>query len=212
MRAGLFFIPGDLAAVDVRGLIEAALGHTDAEPAAVPQGWQGLWLDETNGLILRTVVADGGVTLHYATTPTRLRIGADGVARGKGISLERQGAAMVMRRMDENRVITVQPLQPSDRADITGVAGNYWSDELQASLQLGGGDGAAHAGFEGMLGRGPVERMYPAAQDVWIIPTRRAMDASPPGDWTLRVQRTDGVVTGVTLGCWLARDITYAKV
>jgi D-aminopeptidase len=53
--------------------------------------------------------------------------------------------------------------------------------------------------------------MYPVAADVWIIPTRRSMDASPPGDWTVRVRREGGAITGLTLGCWLARGILYQR-
>ena len=158
------------------------------------------------------MVEGQGLRLDYATTPAPLAVGADDVARGKGISLERQGTTLIMRRDDENRAITAQPLVPLDHADITPLVGLYWSDELQASMQIGGSDGAAHAGFEGMLGRGPVERMYPVATDIWIITTRRSMDASPPGDWTLQVHRDGDKVTGLTLGCWLARGIHYQRV
>ena len=198
------------------GLIEAALGEATPETPQSPEGWtkvwNGLWQDDTDGLVLRTVVEGQGLRLDYATTPAPLVVGADDVARGKGISLERQGTTLIMRRDDENRAITAQPLVPLDHADITPLVGLYWSDELQASMQIGGSDGAAHAGFEGMLGRGPVERMYPVATDIWIITTRRSMDASPPGDWTLQVHRDGDKVTGLTLGCWLARGIHYQRV
>jgi D-aminopeptidase len=44
------------------------------------------------------------------------------------------------------------------------------------------------------------------------VRTRRAMDAPAPGDWTLQVQRAlGGKVSGVMLGCWLARRIEYQK-
>ena len=55
--------------------------------------------------------------------------------------------------------------------------------------------------------------MYVVADDIWVIPTRRSMDASPPGDWTVQVLRdASGAVTGLTLGCWLARGIGYRRV
>ena len=192
------------------GLIEAALGYSAPVEAGSAEGWAGLWLDEADGLVVRTRVEGAAVMLDYATTPAKLTVGADGVARGKGISLSAAGEALVMRREDENRVVTPRPLMASDRVD-PAIAGRYWSDELEAWLEIGVGDGAAWAGFEGMLGRGPVERMYPVAEDVWIITTRRSMDASPPGDWTVLVQREGGVVTGLTLGCWLARGIVYRR-
>ena len=192
------------------GLIEAALGYQAVEEALPPVGWAGLWLDEQDGLVLRTVPEDGGVTLHYGTTPARLKLGADGVARGKGLGVVRLDDVLTMHRIEENRVVTVWPLVPTDRVD-PAVAGRYWSDELEAWLEIGVGGGAAWAGFEGMLGRGPAERMYPVAEDVWVIPTRRSMDASPPGDWTVLVQRERGQVVGLTLGCWLARGIAYRR-
>ena len=150
-------------------------------------------------MVVRTRVEGGAVMLDYATTPAKLAVGADGVARGKGISLERAGDALVMRREDENRVVTPRPLVPSVRVD-PDIAGRYWSDELEAWLEIGVGDGAAWAGFEGMLGRGPVERMYPVAEDVWIVTSRRSMDASPPGDWTVLVHREGGRVDGSDAG------------
>ncbi|MEO8242807.1 MAG: D-aminopeptidase [bacterium] len=199
------------AATAAWGLIEAALAHVSTEEAVAPEGWSGLWLDEADGLLVRTVPEDGAVTLHYATTPARLKLGADGVARSRSVSVERQGDALLMRRTDENREVLCRALLPQGHCGVAGIAGRYWSDEMEAWLEIGGGDGAAHAGFEGLLGRGPVERMYPVAKDVWIITTRRSMDASPPGDWTVVVEREAGVVTGLTLGCWLARGIRYRR-
>lgn len=193
------------------GLIEAALGYVATEAAAPPEGWAGLWLDEADGMIARTVPEDGGVTLHYTTTPTRLKVGVDGLARATELVLERTSEGLTMRRDGENRVVTARPLAPVDRVD-PAIAGRYWSDELEAWMEIGTGDGAAWVGFEGMLGRGPVERMYPVAKDVWVIPTRRSMDASPPGDWTMLVRREGGQVIGLTLGCWLARGIAYTRV
>jgi D-aminopeptidase len=55
-----------------------------------------------------------------------------------------------------------------------------------------------------------MERMYPLAHDLWAVTCRRAMDAAPPGEWTLRIHRTaTGAVEGLTLGCWLARGLRY---
>ncbi|MBH1974073.1 MAG: aminopeptidase, partial [Rhodobacteraceae bacterium] len=62
----------------------------------------------------------------------------------------------------------------------------------------------------GLLGTGPMERMYPLAADLWSVTTRRAMDAAPPGEWTLQVHRdAAGNATRLTIGCWLARRIEF---
>ena len=73
--------------------------------------------------------------------------------------------------------------------------------------------GAVRARFEGMLGTGRPERVAPAGRDVWLVATRRSMDAPAPGDWTLIVRRDGaGRVTGLTLGSWLARGVEYRRV
>ncbi|RYH12806.1 MAG: aminopeptidase, partial [Alphaproteobacteria bacterium] len=93
------------------------------------------------------------------------------------------------------------------------IAGRYRCDELDAWLEIEARDGGVHVGFEGMLGRGPMERMYPLAKDLWSITTRRAMDAAPPGEWTVIVRRDpDGTIGGLTIGCWLARNLHYRRV
>ena len=54
--------------------------------------------------------------------------------------------------------------------------------------------------------------VHPVGEDVWRLSCRRSMDAPAPGDWTILVHRDDaGAVSGLTLGCWLARKIAYSK-
>lgn len=117
-----------------------------------------------------------------------------------------------MDRPGENLSVIAKPVMPIEWADGSEIAGFYVSEEIDARLEVEARDGAAYVGFEGMLGRGPVERMYPLAEDLWIITTRRSMDAAPPGDWTVQIRRgKSGDVCGLTLGCWLARNIDYRR-
>lgn len=194
-------------------LMEATLGLPPrANEAVRPQGWDGLWLDEERGLILRTVQDATGVRLYYSPSPSRLAVGADGIARGQGLALERDSDTLVMHRYHENLHVRARPLARIDDADGSEIAGRYHSEELDADLEIEARDGAVHALFTGMLGTGPMERMYALAQDIWIVTSRRSIDASPPGDWTVRVRRnTDGSVSGLTIGCWLARSIDYRR-
>ena len=38
------------------------------------------------------------------------------------------------------------------------------------------------------------------------------VDAAP-GDWTVRLSRTEtGALAGLTVGCWLARNVGFARV
>jgi D-aminopeptidase len=86
------------------------------------------------------------------------------------------------------------------------------SDELGAALEIEARGGGITARFDGMLGRGRPERVAPAGRDVWLVATRRSMDAPAPGDWTLTVGRdASGNVAGLTLGSWLARGIGYRR-
>ena len=49
-----------------------------------------------------------------------------------------------------------------------------------------------------------------SAGDVWRMPCARALDYHAPGDWTLVFARDDvGRVSGVRVGCWLARGLEY---
>ena len=193
------------------GVMTAALGLETPTAGGSGRGWDGLWYDEENELFLRTRDVPGGVRLHYAVSPTVLPQTAEGQAGGADLSLHLDADLLVMERATENLTVRARRLRPLDWADATPIAGRYHSDEIDASLVIEARDGAASIGFEGMLGLGPMERMYPLAEDLWSVTSRRAMDAAPPGEWTLRIRRDEGGrVTGLTIGCWLARRIEYS--
>lgn len=195
-----------------RRLLEAAIGQKlDPAPKAA-SGWGGLWMDDEAGLFIRTTATAQGVKLNYQHT-AQVLIAEDGQhAALAGISLQRDGEQLSMRRRDENLTVTGRPVTPLDLADSAGIAGRYHSDEMAAGIEIFSRDGGTYIGFEGALGTGPVERVYPLAADLWSVPSRRSMDASPPGEWTLQICRDDqGAVTGLVIGCWLARNISYRR-
>ena len=73
--------------------------------------------------------------------------------------------------------------------------------------------GALYGGFSGFLGQGRMEMLEPVGGDVWTLPCPRALDHTPPGDWTLAFRRdAAGRVAGATVGCWLARRLAYVRV
>jgi hypothetical protein len=49
--------------------------------------------------------------------------------------------------------------------------------------------------------------------DVWLLACPRGQDAQPPGDWTIVFHRdaSEGKITGMTIGCWLARGFEFEK-
>ena len=91
-------------------------------------------------------------------------------------------------------------------------AGRYRSAELAADIVVECRDGGTYLTAEGFLGTGRPEIVQPIGPDLWLVVTRRSMDAPAPGDWTLKAVRDEaGAIAGLTLGCWLARGIDYAR-
>jgi D-aminopeptidase len=92
------------------------------------------------------------------------------------------------------------------------VAGRYHCDELDAELTVIDAGGVLHGAFSGFLGRGRMEVLDPIGADLWALPCPRALDHTPPGDWTLAFQRDAfGAPIAVRIGCWLARNLIYKR-
>ena len=203
---------GAATALIAAALGALTLGALAEKTAACPPGWAGWWMDDAQGLLVRLTPGADGLTASYGSESNTLQVVDDSVAAGEGVGLERSGDDLILRRAEENLTVTARRLTTVDVADGKALAASYWSPELEASLEITSRDGATFAGFAGLLGPGPMERMYPVAADLWVISTRRSMDAPSPGDWTLRVRRDQaGGVSGVVLGCWLARGVVYTR-
>ena len=87
------------------------------------------------------------------------------------------------------------------------------SEPHDAVLTVEDTGGVLYGAFSGFLGHGRMELLDPIAEDLWALPCPRALDHTPPGDWTLSVQRdADGRVAEILLGCWLARGLRYRRV
>lgn len=193
-------------------LLRAALGLAEDEPRPLSPGWAGQWLCEATGLFARIEVANGNARLHFATGAEEMTEDADGRLVATGCVVEREGGALLMHRLRDNIVTVMQPVREVAVADGGEIAGDYRCGETGGKMRIEARDGATFASFTGRLGDGPMAPVIPAAPDVWLVRTRRSMDAPAPGDWTLRVRR-DGArkVTGAGLGCWLARGLDYRR-
>jgi D-aminopeptidase len=175
----------------------------------VGPGWAGAYIDPATDLVLRVEPGHGGLRARFAVTPERLTLDADGVARCADMTLARDGEGLRMERPGENLRTTATRLSGEATGDI---AGRYRSEEVDGVLEIVATGDAFYAGFEGMLGRGPMQAVYPLADDVWLMPCRRSMDAPAPGEWTIRVRRDEaGRVRGLVAGCWLARRVEYVR-
>jgi D-aminopeptidase len=72
--------------------------------------------------------------------------------------------------------------------------------------------GVLHGAFEGPLGRSRFEALERLGEDVYHLPCRRALDHTPPGEFTLVVARDPaGHAVSVRVGCWLARNLDYQR-
>ncbi|WP_104667412.1 D-aminopeptidase [Ensifer adhaerens] len=194
-------------------VMKAALGHGDAEPAAGTwdAGGTGSYLDPETGLALVTrPIGQSRVSLSFATAAESLVAGPDGGARSPAVSLRVDGTSLHMDRPRENLTVNAARISGSARPDI---AGRYQAAELDARLDIVSTNGVFYGGFDGPLGTGAMHAMRPLAEDVWLLRCKRSMDAPAPGDWTVLIRRdAEGKVTGLTIGCWLARRIDYAKI
>ena len=189
----------------------AALGRPEKPVAAARPApeWNGAYLEPSTGLLLRIAATAGGLEARFATSPEHLTMDADGIARGTSMTLVRDGDTIRMERPGENLHVKANRIPAGLRDDI---AGRYVSEELEAAFEIVSAGGAWFGAFDGFLGKGAMHPIHPAGKDVWRLSCRRSMDAPAPGDWTILVRRDgEGRVSGLTVGCWLARKVEYVK-
>lgn len=192
-------------------VLRAALGRPETPPGKTRPApeWNGNYLEPTTGLLLRVSTVHDGLKARFATAADVLSVGPDGAARSAAMTLSREGDAIRMERPGENLFTVATRIRPGLSDDI---AGRYISAELDATFEIVSAGGAWFGAFEGFLGKGAMHPIHPVGEDVWRLSCRRSMDAPAPGDWTIVVRRDDaGAVSGLTLGCWLARRIAYSK-
>ena len=194
-------------------LLAAVLGEDRPPPpvAMPPPDWLGCYTEPETGLAVR-IDDDGGghVRLRYATLPDRLELRPDGTASGDGTGLRPGDGGLWMDRPRDNHRSC---LRPNDGPASTDIAGRYRCAELDAELAVIDSGGVLYGGFSGFLGHGRMELLEPVGADTWVLPCPRALDHTPPGDWTLAFRRDSaGRVARVDAGCWLARRLPYARI
>ena len=193
-------------------ILRAALGlpHPVAQP--LKERWAGRWISRETGLLARLESGYDAATLRFATSPETLWEVPEGGLASSSATISREGGDILMRRPSENLTERLVPVAAAPPAGSAEIAGRYHSTELDAGVVIECRDGGAYLWAEGFLGTGRPEIVLPAGPDLWIVATRRSMDAPAPGDWTLQARRDEaGRLAGLTLGCWLARGINYEK-
>lgn len=170
----------------------------------------GRFQEPETGLAVRLEPApDQHLRLHYGTNAELLSPAADGSWTGGATCLRQRPEGLWMERPSENQSSLLAPCGGEPLADIEGV---FHCAELDATLTCVLAGGVAYGAFSGDLGQGAMEMLQPFAADIWLLPCPRALDFSAPGDWTLQFERGDGArVSGVRVGCWLARDLRFVR-
>jgi D-aminopeptidase len=193
-------------------LLAAVLGADRPKPdtGRPAPDWLGAYVEPETGLSARIEAGPPGqVRLRYGHGPVLLDLGDDGAASdGAQIRIGDGGLRLTLPGDNQSSVLSPRPGEAS-----LDVAGRYHCAELDAAVTVVDAGGVLYGGFSGFLGQGRMELLQPIGPDLWALPCPRALDHTPPGDWTLAFQRDgEGRAQSVTVGCWLARGLVYARV
>lgn len=195
------------AAADV---LAALLGQEpDARGEGLPTpDWTGAYWEPETGLAARIDPGPPGqVRLRFGHHPDLLTLRPDGSASNGPVTLRPEPGGVRMERADERLSSVLQPRAGQPTPDI---AGRYRNAELDAELRIEDAGGVLYGAFAGFLGAGRMELLDPIGPDLWALPCPRALDHTPPGDWTLAVRRDGGGrPAAIEVGCWLARRLVY---
>jgi D-aminopeptidase len=194
-------------------LLAAALGD-DAPPPAVERpapAWFGAYVEPETGLAVRVEAGPKGkAKVRFGQSDDLLDLQEDGSAGAEGTRLRPEGDRLWMDRLGENQSSRLEPCSGAPTPDI---AGCYRCEELGAELTIADAGGALYGAFSGFLGPGRMELLEPIGPDVWALPCPRALDHTPPGDWTLAFRRDgSGRIAAADVGCWLARRLAYRPI
>ncbi|KAF8172829.1 beta-lactamase/transpeptidase-like protein [Mycena galopus ATCC 62051] len=195
------------------------------EPATPPaiepdQAWFGHFLDEETQLAVTVSrLATGKINLSYSGAEEPLQLSIATSAHSKSMNATIEGNVLRIRRIEDNRTLIARRLDsvPADSHKTDpALQGTYHCAEIDSTFfcdgRYGSSGGVLYGSFEGFLGRGPAHIMRHLGEDVWLLACPRGMDAPAPGDWTMVFHRdADNLVTGFTIGCWLARRLEFVR-
>ncbi|EXJ83125.1 hypothetical protein A1O1_06744 [Capronia coronata CBS 617.96] len=199
-------------------ILKRIMGVPEAkdEIASPDPDWTGTYLDSDTGLAI--VVSPGGpgeLLVKYHGNPEKLRVVEACRAESNSMVATLDGSCLHLYVPQDNRTLHAQRVASSGKpasSDSSGLQGDYHCAEIGSVFRCSGSGDMVYGMFDGFLGHGPVHLMRQLGDDLWALACPRAMDATPPGDWTIIVRRNDkGKVAGLTIGCWLARRLEFIK-
>jgi CubicO group peptidase (beta-lactamase class C family) len=206
---------GDAGAVSDY-ILKRVMGVPEAKNEVVSPGsdWTGVYLDSDTGLAI--TVSQGGVgelLVKYHRKPQKMRVVEVYKAQSDGMVASLDGSTFHLHVPHDNRTVHAQRVASVKPAsNFSELEGDYHCAEIDSVFHCSGSGDMLYGMFDGFLGQGPVHMMRSLGEDLWALACPRAMDSTPPGDWTIIVRRNDyGKVAGVTIGCWLARGLQFLK-
>jgi len=171
--------------------------------------WSGTYVEPETGLATRIEAAPNNqIRLHFSGQPETLDPKGENEAASATVQLRRTADGLWMDRPSEN---LSSRLRPNDGDSAPDIAGTFHSAEYDATLTCVDRGGVLYGAFSGIFGQGLMQPLLPTGPDVWRLPCPRSLDFSPPGDWTLAFRREGGKVSGVQVGCWLARGVDFRR-
>ncbi len=190
-------------------IAEALFDHPpQPKPAAPAIPWQGNYEEPETSLSVRLeTTADNTVKLTYSGRHAeQLNPKPDDTATAGTTTLRRTEAGIWMDRGGDHQSSHLVSLEGTGPTDLEG---RFHCTEYDATLTCVRSGGAIYAAFSGFLGDGMMHILLPAGPDMWRMPMPRALDDSPPGDWTIKIHREADKITALTIGCWLARNLKF---
>jgi CubicO group peptidase (beta-lactamase class C family) len=188
-----------------------------AEEITPAEKWIGAYFDSDAQLAVEVSKSPkaGELLVNLSFHPEKLACSSAYEAKAASTSTiaTLDGDVLAIQRPQENRVVKAHRIMPANGESSSNFTGEYRSDEIESTFHVYGSAGMLYGSFDGYLGSGPAHLMKQLGQDVWYMSCQRALDATAPGDWTIKFTRDkDGKVEGATVGCWLARKVPYVKV
>ena len=183
---------------------------SDVKPSSE---WFGVFLDEATQLVVTvTEGVKGHVAIRYARDAENVRLVVPDRAESDDNVASIKGETLEVHRVHENRRLVARRISKEQKTDGSRLEGKYYCKELESTFVCEGSDNMLYGAFDGPLGQGPANLMKRVGENVWTWACPRALDHTPPGDWTVVFKEDgSGQVAGCTIGCWLARNLDFAK-
>lgn len=184
---------------------------SDIEPLPV---WFGSFLDDDTQLAVTVSQSKkkGHVAIKYVRDTEDLRLVADDRAESPDVKASIDGDTLTVMRVGENRKLVATRISEETVTEGSHLQGSYRCGEMETTFVCEGTDNMLYGAFDGPLGRGPANLMRRLGENVWTWACPRALDHTPPGDWTVVFhQSSDGSISGCTVGCWLARRVVFER-